>query len=221
MEPLKITFFHDVLCPLCLPMSRRLRRVLSRFPDSITVEHRCYPLVPYPEDLQRKFGSYAAAKREFLQLWEEVSRLPDAQDIQPERMWKRTFRFPHSLPALRCCKAVERQLGMEGHWEIFDLLQNALFVAAENVASFRVLQKYARQCNVDMKRWREDFFDDRIVEDIFQDLHSAHHLGIFGIPAFLFNSQFLLQGEVPEEVLYDEIQQLRAMGNSLCAAAKR
>ncbi len=200
-----LVFYHDVLCPWCLPMSRRLHRLQQELGDQLVVEHRCYALVPEPEDLRHLFGSFAAAKREFLAMWREIAQLPECADVRPDRMARRSFRFPHSSPALWSCKIAEWQKGADGHWQMFDLLQKALFVHAENIASLRVLRKYARRCGLDIRAWEHAMGSRAVREAVLQDQQEAHRWGIFGVPALVINHQFLLQGELPYQVLRSEI----------------
>ncbi len=205
---LTIVFYHDVLCPWCLPMSRRLRRLQREWDLPVRIEHRCYALIPEPKDLQATFGSFAAAKRAFLAMWRDIAQLPECRDVRPERMERRTFRFPHSTPALWSCKIAEWQHGQEGHWRMFELLQEALFVRAENIASLRVLRRIARQCGLSIAQWEQAMGSAKVRRAVQQDQREAHHWGIFGVPALVINDAYVLQGEVSYEVLRAELQAL-------------
>lgn len=48
----KITFFHDVLCPFCFVTSRRLRKVVKEFGNEVIVKHKAFMIISSLEDLK-------------------------------------------------------------------------------------------------------------------------------------------------------------------------
>jgi len=68
-EPIRLSFFHDVLCAFCQVAAERVRRLEEEFGDLLVVELRPFALrpeeaAPSPRDLRRQVRLVKRASRE-------------------------------------------------------------------------------------------------------------------------------------------------------------
>jgi len=195
--PLRITFFHDVLCAWCYALSPRLRTLKEEFGSRMAVEHRSFALAPTPERLERTFGSKAAAKREILEHWRRANENDDRHRIRADLMASRPFDYPYSMPGLMACKAAEFQRGPEGHWDIFDRIQEAHLTECEDITQEEVLVRCAADVGLDVGRFTRDFRSEEARLAVLRDLREADALGIHAVPTLLVNGRWVVQGAHP------------------------
>jgi len=156
------------------------------------------------------FGSASDGKAEIMSHWEAAAGHPDGEAIQVELMRSREFPYPYSMPGLLACEAAQRQGGMTAHWDMFDRVQRAHAVEANNIADPAVLTACAAEIGLDTARWEADFQSPAVRKAVEEDLIEAHQLGVNAVPTLILNRQWMLPGAVPEVSLRQVVENLLA-----------
>jgi predicted DsbA family dithiol-disulfide isomerase len=103
-----------------------------------------------------------------------------------------------SLPALTAAKCAERQGDV-----LFERLHDRLFVAHfhDNLDISRqdVLLMLARQCELDMARFQDDYLGDAYQAALHDYAEGAAWFGVSALPTVIFNEKLSLVGAVPTE----------------------
>ncbi|ACR41743.1 MAG: DsbA family protein [Saccharolobus sp.] len=207
----KITFFHDVLCPFCFVTSRRLRSVARKFNDEIVVKHKAFMIISSLDDLKAAAPTEEEARELFKQEFSIIKRY--FPDYDPEKViGKGKITWVWSLPPLMACKAAEYQRGDNGYWDYFDKAQERFFLEGENVNDDNVLIQIAEELGLDIEKFKEDFKSKKARMSVYEDEAEAHAMGIRGVPALLVNDYWLIRGVQDEAYLESVIEDLLSNG---------
>ncbi|GGC87357.1 thioredoxin [Enterococcus wangshanyuanii] len=203
-----IEFFHDVICSFCFPMSYRMREVQKELPD-IKIIHRSFPLAWEPEHLAQMFGSREQAKQEILSHWAHANQNDDLHRFNIKGMEQADFLFPTSKHGLVAAKAAGVIAGQEGYWELFDALQNALFVDNQNIEDLTVISALVQASSLDFDQWQKAFDDPATLALVEADFQLADRYQLSGVPALIVNGKYLINGAQPFEQIIQAIQTIK------------
>ncbi len=190
---MKIEFFHDVICSFCFPMSYRMRQLKEKRPE-LEIIHRSFALVPELEAFDKMFGDRESAKAEILTHWEQANRNDDLHRFNIDGMRKTNFLFPSSMPVLRAVKAAEKVGGNDIAWDVFDALQNALFVQNKNIEDLEVIKEAISKTSIDLEKWEKAYSSSKSLEEVNKELDLAKSYGISGVPFIVVNGKYGLNG---------------------------
>ncbi len=191
-----IEFFHDVICSFCFPMSYRMRKLQEMMPE-VEIIHRSFALVKTEGDFDKMFGSRAAAKTEILGHWSHANFNDDLHRFNISGMKQADFPFPSSMKGLLACKAAGFTAGQGGYWDVFDALQNALFVQNRNVEDQAVIDDCVRQSGIDFDKWQEHYHSQETRDAVEKDLLLAKEYQIQSIPYLVINGKHRVSGAQP------------------------
>jgi predicted DsbA family dithiol-disulfide isomerase len=119
------------------------------------------------------FGSREAAKDEILSHWEHANQNDDLHRFNISGMRNADFLFPSSMKGLIACKAAYFAAGDAGYWDVFDALQNALFVQNRNIGNPDVIRDCIREANIDFGEWELHYNKDGTREGIIQAVYNV------------------------------------------------
>jgi len=197
---IKLTFFHDVICPFCYMASKRLKKVVNEFKGEVIVKHKAFTIISSLEDLKAIAPTEEDARQVFLNEFSILKRY--IPDYDPEKViGKGKIKYVWSIPPLVACKAAEFQKGDEGHWEFFDRAQDKFFLEGEDITDEKVLVSIAEEIGLDVNKFKEDLNAKRTKLAVIEDEEEAKAMGIRGVPAILVNDTWLIRG-VQEENYY-------------------
>lgn len=205
MNKVTIEFFHDVICSFCFPMSYRMRQIQEMMPE-VQIVHRSFALVKELSDFDGMFGSREAAKAEILSHWEHANQNDDLHRFNIDGMRKTDFPFPSSMKVLTACKAAYFTASDAGYWDVFDALQNALFVQNRNIEELGIINDCVKQSGIDFPKWEQHFNSSRIKEEVEKDLLLANQYGIRGVPCLVIDGKYQVNGAQPLEQIKRAIQ---------------
>lgn len=197
---IKLTFFHDVICPFCYMTSKRLKKVVNEFKGEVIVKHKAFAIISSLEDLKAIAPTEEDARQVFLNEFSILKRY--IPDYDPEKViGKGKIKYVWSIPPLIACKAAEFQKGDEGHWEFFDRAQDKFFLEGEDITDEKVQVSIAEEIGLDVNKFKEDLNAKRTKLAVIEDEEEAKAMGIRGVPAILVNDTWLIRG-VQEENYY-------------------
>lgn len=207
---IEIKFFHDVLCPFCFLTSMRLKNIVKDYPD-LKIKHKAFMMISSLEDLKAIAPTEDDAREVFKNEFSILTRY--LKDYDPDKpISKGKIGYVWSLPPLMACKAAEFQKGDEGHWDYFSKAQEKFFVEGEDVTNDDILISIAKEVNLDIEKFIQDFKSKKAKLAVIQDEEEAKAMGIRGVPALLINDKWLIRGLQSEEYLRKVIEDLEKNG---------
>ncbi|MEG0284846.1 MAG: DsbA family protein [Vagococcus sp.] len=204
---MKIEFFHDVICSFCFPMSYRMRKIQERYPN-VEIIHRSFALAWEPEDFNRMFGNRDNAKNEILGHWEHANQNDDLHRFNIEGMKEADFPFPTSKNGLLAAKAAKLIGGEEAYWQVFDNLQESLFVKNQDIESINVIKEAVVNAGIDWDKFEPVFQSEDALEAVNEDLRLGIRYGIQGAPFLVINEKYGINGAQPMEVIEETIEKI-------------
>lgn len=208
MKTVKIEFFHDIICSFCFPMSYRMRQLKEQFPD-IDIIHRSFALAKEPEDFTRMFGSHLKAKAEILSHWHHANQNDDLHRFNIEGMKQADFLFPTSMNGLLACKAAYFIGGQDLYWDLFDVLQQKLFVESQNIEDILVIENAVSEVSIDLDIWRKHFYDPETKNAVERDLQLATKYQIQSVPTLIIDEKYPVSGAQPLDSIISIIKEIR------------
>ncbi|MFW7418773.1 DsbA family oxidoreductase [Vagococcus fluvialis] len=204
---MKIEFFHDVICSFCFPMSYRMRKIQERYPN-VEIIHRSFALAWEPEDFNRMFGNRDNAKNEILGHWEHANQNDDLHRFNIVGMKEADFPFPTSKNGLLAAKAAKLIGGEEAYWQVFDNLQESLFVKNQDIESIDVIKEAVVAAGIDWDKFEPVFQSEDALEAVNEDLRLGIRYGIQGAPFLVINEKYGINGAQPMEVIEETIEKI-------------
>lgn len=195
---IKIEFFHDVICSFCFPMSARMRRIAKNY-NNIEINHRSFALGWEAEDFIRDFGSREAVKAEVLSHWDHANKNDEEHRFNIEGMHQIDFNFPLSKPGLKAAKAAGLIGGDTMYWDVFDRIQNKLFVENKNIEDMTVLEEAVKETSVPFSDWKAQFENDETEKAVLADLQLAQAYGVNSAPTLVINQKYAINGAMSQE----------------------
>ena len=207
MNKITIEFFHDVICSFCFPMSYRMRQLQKMMPEAQIV-HRSYALVKSERDFDLMFGSRKAAKEEIMSHWEHANHNDDLHRFNISGMRQADFLFPTSMKGLIACKAAYFVAGDAGYWDVFDALQNALFVQNRNIEENNVIEDCVRESGIDFESWVQHYNNEETKDAVERDFLLVKQYNIQGVPALVINGNQQISGAQPLSKIIQIIEEI-------------
>ncbi len=204
---MKIEFFHDVICSFCFPMSYRMRKIQEKYPN-VEIVHRSFALAWEAKDLENMFGSRENAKKEILGHWEHANQNDELHRFNIDGMKEANFPFPTSKNGLLASKAAKLICGEEAYWQVFDNLQEALFVKNLDIESIDVIKVAVANAGIDWDTFEPVFHSEETLTEVNNDISLAYKYGISGAPFLVINEKYGVNGAQPLEVIEETIEKI-------------
>ena len=196
---LKIEIFADIVCPWCYIGKKRLEKALLKRPEiDVELKWRAFLLNPsIPKSgidrkqyLLTKFGHAAssvynrieqAGKETGIKFnFEQITRTPDSRSIH------------------------EILIATEVNgYQLSELFFKAYFLDGKDISDLEIQREILKLFSPKLFPSRKQTIAAKETLDF--DLKEANHLGIDGVPFFVFNSQISLAGAHPEHILLTTI----------------
>ena len=202
---MKVEFFHDVICSFCFPMSHRMRKMVDKYPK-LDVIHRSFALGWEEEQFIEMFGSQEAVKPEVLSHWISANQNDELNRFNIKGMKEQDFLFPISKPALVAAKAAGIVGGQDVYWEVFDALQNGLFVESKDVADVKVIEDIIQSTSINFDAWKVAFEKEETEQATLEDMILAKQYGLQGAPALVIEGKYLISGAQPQEIIEQTLE---------------
>ena len=199
-----IDAYFDPICPWCYIGKRRMEQALALRPHmDISISWRPFLLNPdMPQQgmerdiyLLGKFGSQARVRR-LLGALEEFG-----QSEEIEFQFDGIDQTPATVDAHRLVRFAEINNNAEIADNIVELLFHAFFNQGLNIGDFDVLLDIGIKAGIE-KNMVEGVLDGKIESSWVMDENAkAHRLGINGVPCYIIDNRFALQGAQPPMVM--------------------
>ncbi len=201
-ELMRIDLISDVVCPWCLIGKRRLERALSERPD-VNADLRWRPFQLNPEmpaagrDQKayylEKFGSAERVR----ELTETMTAAGRSEGIDFD--FDNIPRAPNTLSAHRLVRWAG-SAGVQG--QVVEALFQAYFVEARDVSDHQTLITIGSAAGMDGALLEKFYAAGRDIDLVKGEVEQAAVMGISGVPCFIFERTYVVQGaQQPEHFL--------------------
>ncbi len=213
-KPVRIDFVSDVACPWCAIGYTTLESALAATDMAVEVHLQPFELNPDMPAGGQDAIEYLAAKFDIT---------PDQVRINQQRIYDRAaqvgFRFhpegrKRVYNTFNCHRLIHwatEEHDLDAAWALKRALLAAYFTRADNMDDANTLLEAVKEAGLDLKRAAQVLADNEFEHDVRAAQTRYKMLGIQGVPAFILNDTFLVEGAQPVENLIAAIE----------AAAKR
>lgn len=207
MKRLKIEFFHDVICSFCFPMSYVMRKIEDEL--DVEIVHRSFAVMYDEHGFSTAYGSRERAKEEIIGHWKHANEMDELKRFNIEGMRKTDFPFPSSRTPLKVCKAAFYAGGDDLYWDVFDALQEGLFVKNVNIEDEDVIYGIVKDIKgLDFDKWLGYYTDGTAHKGVMDDLELASRYGINSAPTLIIDGKYFLSGAATYESVKNTLLKL-------------
>ena len=211
--PVTIDIVSDIVCPWCWLGKKHLDAAISGTPDlDISINWRPFMLdhdvpaegVPYAEYMRAKFGGGPSNK--FKSMREHLESAAPELGIN--------FRFdgiPIRPNTLKAHCLMKWAAGQNKSHDMAEHLFRAFFDEHKDVGEVEVLSSIADETGMDGDLVRELLQEQRDVDLVQSELMYFQRLGVSGVPFFIYNGTFSVQGGQPAEVHQQALEKAATM----------
>ena len=209
----QIDIISDPICPWCYIGKTRLDRALEANPDhDFIIEWHPFQLNPTMpaagmdrrEYLETKFGGQEAAVKVYAQI-DQAAR-DNGLDLNLGGI-KRT---PNTIDAHRLI----HWAGIEGKQNaVVDRLFKAYFKEGRDISEHSVLSRIASAVGMDGDVTRQLLEGDSDIGDIRTRDAKSREAGVNGVPCFIVDNHYVVNGAQPTEMWENVIKEIRALQN--------
>jgi predicted DsbA family dithiol-disulfide isomerase len=202
---IKIDIVSDIVCPWCYIGKKRLEEALEKLDAEVEVNWKPYQLHPQlpaggmerEAFMTMKFGNNG---KDF---FKEISALAKSEGLEIDT--DRIEHIPNTLKAHRLMWFASQQ-GKES--ELAQLLFISYFAKGEDPESDEILLKAAEKAGLNIDETAAFLQSDEGLEEVMEDEDLYRNSGISGVPSFVINNKYLIQGAQPAKVFLDTFKQM-------------
>ena len=142
--------------------------------------------------LYGKFGSDARIQR----VYDAIADAGELEKIPFE--FDRIVRTPNSVDSHRLIMFSEATGTAE---QVVDALFQVYFSNGQDIGNRDVLLEIGERCGIDSEKLSRYFDSGADVDAVLAENGALHHLGINGVPAYIFNGTFVVSGAQESPIL--------------------
>ena len=207
-QTIQVDIVSDIVCPWCWLGVRYFQKAAKQSKYDVNLTWRPYMLdpavpeegTPYSAYMKQKFGNGPSnrfkAMRESLEAQGPTLGIDFKFDDIPMR--------PNTLNAHRLLKWAQGQdLGDAAS----DALFRTFFTDLKDVGDHAILKEIAEEIGMDAKLVEELLAKDDDKNAVREEIMYFRNLGVNGVPCFIYNGQFAVQGAQPAETHLKAMEQ--------------
>lgn len=218
---MQVEIWSDVMCPFCYIGKRRFEEALRHFPhaEQIAVTWKSFqldPTIPISTSIAdstsntaQNLGTYAEylAHRKGMSISHVRQMFANVAAMGAEAGVTLNFDtaiIANSFPAhrlLHLAHADGRQNTLK------EVLLKAHFTEGADIGNLNTLISLGESIGLNTNDIQTMFAGKDYEEDVQNDIHEAQHLGIQGVPFFVFNRRYAVSGAQSSQVFAEVLQQ--------------
>ena len=211
-QPIQVDIVSDIVCPWCWLGARYFKQAVKDSGLDVNLTWRPYMLDPnvpeagvgYKDYMRTKFGDGPSNKfkamREHLEAAAPNAGISFKFDDIPMR--------PNTLNAHRLMRWAEGQ-GLAN--EASEALFEAFFDKLEHVGDKAVLADIADKIGMDAELVSDLLKGDQDKDKVVEEITFFQGLGITGVPSFIYQGQFAVQGAQPPQAHIDALKKAASL----------
>ena len=207
-QTIQVDIVSDIVCPWCWLGVRYFQKAAKQSKYDVNLTWRPYMLdpavpeegIPYSAYMKQKFGNGPSnrfkAMRESLEAQGPTLGIDFKFDDIPMR--------PNTLNAHRLLKWAQGQdLGDAAS----DALFRTFFTDLKDVGDHAILKEIAEEIGLDAELVEELLMKEDDKNTVREEIMYFRNLGVNGVPCFIYNGQFAVQGAQPAEAHLKALEQ--------------
>ncbi|ALC06682.1 hypothetical protein CDES_11635 [Corynebacterium deserti GIMN1.010] len=207
-KTMKIEVWSDIMCPFCYIGKKRLDDALSAFPnaDRIDVEFKSFELMPGLEthplrsDVEMLSETKGMSIEQSRQMNAQVQAMAHASGLEMDNEKAIAANTINGHRLTHFAKTHGKQQ------EVAQALFIAHFVDGKNIDDLDVLTSIAEAAGLDATETRTILESDAFTNDVQQDVFEARQLGVQGVPFFVFDRKYAINGAQQPDVFSETIE---------------
>ncbi|WP_017931640.1 DsbA family oxidoreductase [Robiginitomaculum antarcticum] len=213
-DSIQVDMVSDIVCPWCWLGKRYFDQAVQKNGAKVNVTYRPYMLdptvpkdgLPYRDYMKSKFGD--KPDNRFSAMREQLEKSAPDAGIH-FRFSELTVR-PNTMRAHCLIRWAQGQSPNKGG-HVKEALFKAYFDELRDIGDIDVLCDIAKANDMDAALVRELLIEGRDVKDVAEEMAFFRGLGISGVPTFIYNGQFAVQGAQPVAAHIQAIAQAAEM----------
>lgn len=195
-----VDIVSDIICPWCWLGAVYFQKAAAQFNGNVELTWRPYMLdpnvppegVPYKAYMKTKFGDTPDNRWQAMREHLETA----GPEAGIEFKFKNITLRPNTLNAHRVMKWAQ---GQEQGSAMAMALFKAAFTDTENIGDPAILSALAGKIGLDADLVTELLASDKDRLNVQNEIRHFRSLGVSGVPTFIYNGQFAIQGAQPIE----------------------
>ena len=205
---MKVEIWSDTVCPFCYLGKHKFENALAQFidRDNIEVEWKSFQLNPgLVTDTTISINQYLAKVKGYP--IEQAAKMNE-RFLQSGKALELDYNFDKIVVAnsyraqnlIHVAKSQGKQNGME------ERLFKAYFTDGINIADIAVLVLLAKESGLNIDGLEQALENKTFEDEVQKDIIEANQLGIHGVPFFVFNRKYVVNGAQETPVFLDTLK---------------
>lgn len=200
---MKIYYWSDIACPFCYIGSHNLKRAIHDLglEKSVPLKFLSYQLDPTlpkkaPEEANQEINPRMKQIEDYAEqsgLQMNLSKVVHVNSMDAHRLIKLAYTKSDELAN-----------------KLINKLYNLYFVQGQSIADHAVLKKAAVNVGLDANDTEQVLNSDQFEKEVRKDEMAAQRMGVQGVPFFVINDKYALNGAQPYKVMLSALKQVQA-----------
>jgi predicted DsbA family dithiol-disulfide isomerase len=207
---IKVEIWSDVACPFCYIGKRNFEKALSDFKhnDKVEVLWKSFQLNPNEKkenniDINQMLASkYGRSVDWAKQMNENVTKTAKEVGLNFDLNKIKLTNTLDSHQLIHLAKKYNLQDKAK------ERLLSAYFVEGLHLGKREVIIQLAKEIGINESDVEKMLENNEYVTDVKSDIIEAQHLGVTGVPFFVFNQKYAVSGAQPNEVFLDVLEKI-------------
>lgn len=200
---MKIYYWSDIACPFCYIGSHNMKRALHdlSLSEKVPLKFLSYQLDPTLPKTAPQNANHEMNPR--------MKQIEDFAKQNGLEMNLSKVQHVNSMDAHRLIKLAYTKGDMITN-QLIDKLYNIYFVQGKSIADHEVLENAAVSVGLDPDEVKQVLDSDRFEKDVQKDELAAARIGVQGVPFFVINDKYAINGAQPYNVMVSALKQIQA-----------
>lgn len=178
-DGVELLYISDPMCSWCWGFSRVFQTLIENLPKQIKVKRFVGGLAPDSDEPMPE-----ATKLMVQQAWQRIQQNIPGTEFNYD-FWEKCQPRRSTYPACRAVIAAREQ-GIEFDEKMTRAIQQAYYLNASNPSDDAVLIRCAESIEVDVDRFKRDYFSDEINSKLLQEIAYCRSIGADSFPNLIF-----------------------------------
>lgn len=193
---MKVEIWSDIMCPFCYIGKRKFEAALAEFEgrESVEIEWKSFQLNPglVTDPNANAISHLAESKGKSIEWAKQASEYVTqlAAGVGLEYHFEKAV-VANSFNAHRLLH-LSKQAGLGTVTK--ERLLKAYFKLGENIDDAATLAQIGAEVGLDAEKVKAMLASDQFADDVAQDILVAQHIGVQGVPFFVFDRKFAVSG---------------------------
>lgn len=218
-----VEIWSDLTCPFCYIGKKRFENAVRKMdgPEKMVVVHKSYLLDPqYHQPGGESMKDYLIRSK---RLDAERFAVMTAQIEEMAKQEGLTIDLNRTIPAntQKAHRLLQFAAQSGKSSALLDRLYQAHFSEGVNLEDESELRRLGNEMGISEEQTDHVFQDDQLAYRVGQDVQQARHIGVQGVPFFVFDQRYAVSGAQPIEAFEEVIAKCIDESNTASAEGKK